>query len=177
MATCVTLGACSSPSSDDDEAGSRQGKQPSAAATEDGKPGPSGGEAGPGAPEPPDEVGDQGPGHDSGGPRASTPDAAEEPSRAPLRAGQPGEVSEATLPSGPEIMVRGVIASAEPGAITLAEPDAGYRVVRLIPSTEYRLGEGGPAMFADAEVGALVAVTGPTMGGEVVARVVILPDA
>lgn len=75
-----------------------------------------------------------------------------------------------------ELMVRGLVGVAEPGAITLAEVVSGIAVVAIDQSTEYRLAEGEPASFEEVESGAIIAATGTPDGDRLAARVIILLD-
>ena len=103
------------------------------------------------------------------------------------QAGSPGQRGSATpgegsAPGGgqqgtsPIIDVRGTVASVDRsgGLIRLTAPDAGYSVIEVTSSTEYRLSEGESATFAEVVPGAVVVGTGIGQDGRLRSRLVTI---
>ena len=95
-------------------------------------------------------------------------------SRAPAGAG--GRPGGGQQPASPIIDVRGTVASVDraAGLIRLTAPDAGYSVIEVTPSTEYRLSEGESATFAEVVPGAVVVGTGLGQDGRLRSRLVTI---
>lgn len=79
-------------------------------------------------------------------------------------------------PASPIIDVRGTVASVDraAGLIRLTAPDAGYSVIEVTPSTEYRLSEGESATLAEVVPGTVVVGTGLGQDGRLRSRLVTI---